>query len=91
MRDSRRDLILRDIVDLLPKGRVLVDADAIGPYCHDEGAWAPYGQALAVVRPISTSEVQTVVNFCIKEKLNLVPRGAGTGLSGGPMRWTIRS
>jgi glycolate oxidase len=64
-------------------GRVLTDPDAMAGYLHDEAEWAPYEPPLAVVRPRSTAEVQEVVRFCLTHRLPLVPRGAGTGLSGG--------
>jgi glycolate oxidase len=50
---------------------------------HDEAEWAAYGRAAAVVRPRSTAEVAAVVSACARHARPLVPRGAGTGLSGG--------
>jgi glycolate oxidase subunit GlcD len=38
---------------------------------------------LAVVLPESTEEVQAVVRACQRHRVNVTPRGAGTGLSGG--------
>lgn len=67
----------------LPAGRVVTDPDAMAGYLHDEAEWAPYEPPLAVVRPRSTAEVQEVVRFCLTHRVPLVPRGAGTGLSGG--------
>ncbi|MGA4841852.1 FAD-binding oxidoreductase [Streptomyces sp. G45] len=52
-------------------------------YRHDEAEWAPYGTPLAVARPRSTEEVRTLVRWCVSHRVPLVPRGAGTGLSGG--------
>jgi glycolate oxidase len=67
----------------LPAGRVLTDPGAMAGYLHDEAEWAPYEPPLAVVRPRSTAEVQEIVRFCVTHRVPLVPRGAGTGLSGG--------
>jgi glycolate oxidase len=67
----------------LPADRVLTDPDAMAGYLHDEAEWAPFEPPLAVARPRSTAEVQEVVRFCLAHRLPLVPRGAGTGLSGG--------
>src|SRR5687768_14506673 len=36
----------------------------------------------AVVLPKTTEEVAAVVRFCVKHKLPIIPRGAGTSLSG---------
>ncbi|MGH3318292.1 MAG: FAD-binding oxidoreductase [Nocardioidaceae bacterium] len=67
----------------LPAGRVLTDPEAMAGYLHDEAEWAPYEPPLAVARPRSTAEVQEIVHFCLTHRVPLVPRGAGTGLSGG--------
>jgi glycolate oxidase len=67
----------------LPADRVLTDPDAMAGYLHDEAEWAPFEPPLAVARPRSTAEVQEVVRFCLAHRLPLLPRGAGTGLSGG--------
>jgi len=75
--------MLSELSDRLPAGRVLTDPDTVGSYLHDEAAWAPYGTPVAVVRPHTTDEVQAVVRYCIEHRVPLVPRGAGTGLSGG--------
>jgi len=50
---------------------------------HDEAEWTPYGKPLAVVRPRTTEDVQAVVRVCAELGVPIVPRGAGTGLSGG--------
>jgi glycolate oxidase len=39
----------------------------------------------AVVLPASAQEVQAVVRLCAREKVPFVPRGHGTGLSGGAL------
>lgn len=74
---------LQELVDALPQGRVLTDPDTTERYTHDEAEWAEASAPLAVVRARSTAEVQTVVRWCLKHSTALVPRGAGTGLSGG--------
>ena len=50
---------------------------------HDEAEWAPAGRAAAGVRARSEAEVQSVVRICAELGAAVVPRGAGTGLSGG--------
>src|SRR5262250_2272354 len=39
----------------------------------------------AVVLPSSAAEVQAVVRLCARERVPFVPRGHGTGLSGGAL------
>jgi len=50
-------------------------------YCHD--ATIDSGQPVAVVWAASDDDVIAVVRFCRKHSIPIVPRGAGTGLSGG--------
>jgi glycolate oxidase len=49
---------------------------------HDEALGAPHVTPLAVVRPSSTEEVAAIVKAATAERVPLVPRGSGTGLSG---------
>jgi glycolate oxidase len=67
----------------LPGDRVIVDPDVLAALSHDEAEWAPVGQAAAAVRARSEAEVQHVVRVCAELGTAVVPRGAGTGLSGG--------
>ena len=69
--------------DGIPAGKVITDPDGLGRYAHDEAEWAPAGLPLAVVRPQDTDEVRAVVAYCVAHRIPVVPRGAGTGLSGG--------
>jgi glycolate oxidase subunit GlcD len=43
---------------------------------------APVGKPLAVVLPVDVGEVQAIVRACAEAKVPIVPRGAGSGLSG---------
>jgi glycolate oxidase len=74
---------MTDLPTGLPPERVLTDPDAMAAYLHDEAEWAAHGLPLAVVLPESTAEVQQVVAHARAHGLAIVPRGAGTGLSGG--------
>lgn len=76
--------IVTRLLEVLPEGRVLTrDPDVMDAYSHDQGVWAPYGRAAAVVRPRSTEEVQQIVRACLDHGTPLVPRSGGTGLVGG--------
>jgi glycolate oxidase len=81
--DPLADPLVVDLLAALPADRVLVDPDVVAPFLHDEAEWAAYGRASAVVRPRTTAEVAAVVRACARHGRPLVPRGAGTGLSGG--------
>ena len=75
--------MLTDIRAALAADQVLVDPASTGPLSHDQAEWAPVGTPIAVVRARSTADVQAVVQACFRHGVPVVPRGAGTGLSGG--------
>ncbi len=68
--------------DALP-GRVVVDPDIIESHRRDQACLAEAGIAAALVRAHSTAEVQAVMRFAHAHHVPVVPRGAGTGLTGG--------
>jgi glycolate oxidase len=68
--------------DLLGKSAVLTDSDVTASYSRDMMPLAPSGAPLAVVLPENTEQVQAVVKACAEAKVPIVPRGAGSGLSG---------
>jgi glycolate oxidase len=67
----------------LPGDRLVVDPDVLAAMSHDDAEWAPAGKAVAGVRVRTEAEVQHVVRTCAEFGAPVVPRGAGTGLSGG--------
>jgi glycolate oxidase len=67
----------------LPPTRVITDPDVLAAGSRDQGAWVVPGLAAALVRPRTTSEVARTVRAAASEGAPLVPRGAGSGLSGG--------
>ena len=75
------------LVEALGRGlsaeRLVVDPDVLAAISHDDAEWAPTGQAAVGVRARSEAEVQHVVRTCAELGVPIVPRGAGTGLSGG--------
>jgi glycolate oxidase len=67
----------------LPGLDLIDDPDVLASLGHDEAEWAPAGKAIAAVRPRTTEDVRRVVAACAQRDIPIVPRGAGTGLSGG--------
>lgn len=67
----------------LPAGTVITDPDIVASYRQDRAADPDAGTPIAVVRPRSTEEVQTAIRWAGAHKIPVVPRGAGTSLSGG--------
>ncbi|MEX1172326.1 MAG: FAD-linked oxidase C-terminal domain-containing protein [Chloroflexota bacterium] len=67
----------------LPDLRLLTDALDRESYRRDETAYLPAGLPGAVALPTETSQVADLVRLCAEHDIPIVPRGAGTGLSGG--------
>src|ERR687890_1701653 len=67
----------------LPGMRLLEDAVDRESYRNDETAYLAAGLPLAVALPESTAEVATLVRLAAEHRVPVVPRGAGSGLSGG--------
>src|SRR5664279_271659 len=61
---------------------VAVDPDVLTAYSRDMMPLAPAGTPLAVVFPTDTSQVGAVVRACAAAGVPIVPRGAGSGLTG---------
>src|SRR5215468_1090706 len=75
--------VLEEIAVGVPKHRIVTDPDIVAGLSSDQGFGAGVGTPLAVVRAESADEVVDVVRACIRHRVPIVPRGAGTGLSGG--------
>jgi glycolate oxidase len=75
--------VLDEILRHVPAERVLRDPAVTAGLSRDQAAWAPVDVPLAVVRARSAEEVRAVVAACYRHGVAVVPRGAGTGLSGG--------
>ncbi|WP_394613477.1 FAD-binding oxidoreductase [Lentzea sp. JNUCC 0626] len=63
--------------------KLITDPNTLANLSHDEAEWAPSGTPQAAFRPESTEDVQEAVRHCAANDIPIVPRGAGTGLSGG--------
>lgn len=67
----------------LPAGaRVTADSDIVAAYSTDRSYPAP-GKAFAVVHARDTADVAAALAWASAHRVPVVPRGAGTGLSGG--------
>jgi glycolate oxidase len=76
-------IALSALIDELGAGVVVTDPEILASYRHDWARDPAAGTPLAVVRPTSTEQVQTVLRWASAHRVPVVPRGAGTGLSGG--------
>ena len=75
--------LLRAIGARLPDLRLLADPVDRESHRRDETAYLPAGLPLAVALPETTAQVAELVRLCGEHDVPIVPRGAGTGLSGG--------
>jgi len=81
---ERKKYIFSKLKKLTAAENFLSHEAEIKPYETD--ALAAYKQTpLAVILPESTEEVSNILKFCYQENIKVVPRGAGTGLSGGAL------
>jgi glycolate oxidase len=76
-------MISDELRQCVPSDRLVTDRDVVAGFVHDEAKWSKYGAPLAVVCPQSATEVQAVVAACLRHRVPIVARGAGTGTSGG--------
>jgi glycolate oxidase len=74
---------LPELIADLPDGTVVTDPDVLDSYRHDRAMDPAAGTPIAVVRPTKTEEVQAVLRWASAHRIPVVPRGAGSGLSGG--------
>lgn len=79
---SRRKEIVADLLDLLPQGCLVHEPRELVPFETD--AFVSYRRLpLAVALPETTAQVAAVLKYCHRYGVPVVPRGAGTSLSGG--------
>ncbi|MBC7312814.1 MAG: FAD-binding protein [Rhizobium sp.] len=79
---SRRKEILADLAELVPAERLVQEPNELVPF-ETDGFIAYRRRPLAVVLPETTAQVAAVMKYCHKYGIPVVPRGAGTSLSGG--------
>ncbi len=75
--------VLDSLIAELPDGMVVTDTAITEGYRQDRALDPSAGKPLAVVRPLTTEHVQTVMRWASAHRVPVVPRGAGSGLSGG--------
>lgn len=71
------------LIHALPDGAVITDPSSMDAYRRDRANDPLAGVPAAVVRATSTEDVQAVVRLAAETGTAVIPRGAGSGLSGG--------
>ncbi|MGN7151330.1 FAD-binding oxidoreductase [Arthrobacter sp. SAFR-179] len=75
--------IVDELDAILVQGQVDVSEVSLRRYAIDQAPVIDFQLPLAVVFPESVADVQAVVTACAGSGVDIVPRGAGTGVSGG--------
>ena len=81
---ARRDEIVGALRAIVPGEGVIAAEREMRPYEAD-GLTAYRQLPMVVVLPETTEQVSRVLAFCHAEGVKVVPRGAGTSLSGGAL------
>jgi len=76
-------IVLDELAQALPADALITDPASMDAYRWDRALDPDAGVPLAVVRPRSTEQVQETVRIAARGGIAIVPRGAGSGLSGG--------
>src|SRR6187402_2009500 len=81
---GRRDRIVAALRSIVPGEGVIAGEREMRPY-ETDGLTAYRQLPMVVVLPETTAQVSRVLAFCHAERIKVVPRGAGTSLSGGAL------
>jgi glycolate oxidase len=81
---ARRDSIVAGLRALLPETGVIAEPLRLKPY-ETDGLSAYRQPPLAVALPETSEQVAAVLRFCHQNGVRIIPRGAGTSLSGGAL------
>lgn len=77
------DEVIDALRERIPSSPILTDPDVTEGYRRDFAKDPDAGRPLAVVRATSTEDVQEVMRWASENAIAVIPRGAGSGLSGG--------
>jgi glycolate oxidase len=81
---ARREAIVAALSDIVPGEGVITSDVAMRPF-ESDGLTAYRQLPFVVVLPDTTEQVSRVLGYCHREGIKVVPRGAGTSLSGGAL------
>ena len=81
---DRRDAIVAALRAIVPGEGVIANEREMKPY-ESDGLTAYRQLPMVVVLPDTTEQVARVLRYCHAEGIRVVPRGAGTSLSGGAL------
>lgn len=79
----RESTLLDELATVLADGDIVTDGDRMESYRFDQARGAAAGTPAVVVFPRTTEQVSGVMTAAHRRGVPVVPRGAGSGLSGG--------
>lgn len=77
------DAVLAAADRVLDDGDIVTDTDILESYRFDRSTGTHAGQPCAVVFPRTTEQVSAILRSAHEHRVPVVPRGAGSGLTGG--------
>ena len=81
---SKKNEVISSLKRIIKTENILDHEDQLRPF-ETDGLSAYKQRPFVVVFPENTEQVSRVLAYCNREKIKVVPRGAGTGLSGGSL------
>src|SRR3546814_19319579 len=82
---ARRDAIVAALRAIVPGEGVIADESARRVY-ESDGLTAYRTLPMIVVLPETVAQISQVLRYCTADGVKVVPRGAGTSLSGGALQ-----
>ena len=81
---ARRESVVAALRAIVPGEGVIADEDELRAYECD-ALTAYQAVPMAVVLPSTTEQISAILRLCAEQGVKVVPRGAGTSLSGGAL------
>ena len=81
---ERRTQIISSLMKFVPNGSIISEKKELSVY-ESDGLTAYQQVPMIVVLPETVEQISQVLSYCYKNNVKIVPRGAGTSLSGGAL------
>ncbi len=76
--------VIEDFKKIIGAQYVFIDDESLDLFSHDETEKLKYLPDV-VLKPGTAQEISAIMKICNTKKINVTPRGGGTGLSGGAL------
>ena len=81
---AQRGSIIKELRRILPETSIIAEEEGMRAYDCD-GLTAYRQLPFIVVLPETTEQISKILQYCSEAEVKIVPRGAGTSLSGGAL------